>query len=268
MSATEADQNRGAALARDRQADFKSAVVLDRKTKYGLQTGVGARAAEDHFAEKGVVMQMKPFVRSLSLGTAAIAFLATGTAWALPPTHTAQSSQQMSSSWLTGATARLDHTLDAKDAKQGMAVEAKLDHTVKTPDGTKLPAGTELRGTVASVQAADNGPSSISLRFDKAELKNGQTVPVKVTLIGAYPSNENQMSSYGQLDMAPAPRRVSPKAKYEQEAGTLSHIAMNSRVSGQNSATFLSKDGDVKLRAGTFLQLGIALQGGGMNSGA
>jgi hypothetical protein len=214
-------------------------------------------------------MHMKPFVRSLSLSAAAATFLAAGTAWAMPPTHTTQSSQQMSSAWLTGATARLDHTLDAKDAKPGMAVEAKLDHTVKTPDGTKLPGGTELRGTVASVQAPDNGgPSSISLRFDKAELKNGQTVPVKVTLVGAYPSNENQMSSYGQMDMGSAPRRVSPKAKYEQEAGTLSHIAMNSSVSGKNSATFLNKDGDVKLRAGTFLQLGIARQGSGMNPGA
>ena len=43
---------------------------------------------------------------------------------------------------------------------------------------------------------------------------------------------------------------------------------MTSRASGSNSATFTNKNGDVKLRAGTFLQVGIARQqNNGMSTG-
>lgn len=212
-------------------------------------------------------MRLKPYLRTLSLGAAA-SFLAAGAAWALPPGPATQSAQT-NASWLAGATARLDHAIDAKDAKQGEVVQAKLDHAVKTPDGTELPGGTELCGTVVAVQGPNNGgASSISVRFDKAELKDGSKVPVKVTVVGAYPSDENVLASYGQESMGEAPNRVSAKARYDQEPGTLSHIAMKSRVSGQNSATFSNQNGDVKLRAGTFLQVGIARQPNGMNSGA
>jgi hypothetical protein len=213
-------------------------------------------------------MRLKTFLRTLSLGATAGSFLVAGAAWALPASQPA-SSTETNASWLAGATARLDHGIDAKDARAGEAIEAKLDHAVKTPDGTELPGGTELRGTVASVQAPAAGSSaSITLRFDKAALKDGNTVPVKVTVIGAYPYDEGQLSVYGQESMAPAPTRVSAKARYDQKPGTLSHIAMNSRVSGENSATFINTNGDVKLRAGTFLQLGIARQPNGMDSGA
>ena len=212
-------------------------------------------------------MRFKSSLRGLSLGCA-IAFLATGAAWALPPNPPGNTADS-SASWLAGATARLDRAIDSQTAKQGDVVEAKLINTMKTPEGTALPAGTELHGTVAAVKASQNGgPSSISLRFDKADLKNGKSLPVRVTVIGAFPSDENQLSVDGQASMAPVEKHVSLKDRFDQEAGTLSHIAMHSRASGSNSATFSNKSGDVKLRAGTFLQVGIAQQhNGGMSTG-
>jgi len=160
---------------------------------------------------------------------------------------------------LAGATARLDHTLDTKTAKQGERVEAKLADTVKAANGTMLPRGTQLLGTITAVAPYQNdNPSRISLRFDQARMQNGKTLPVKVTVIGAYPGNENQLAIYDQQTMGSAPRHVPAQDQFTQQPGTLSHVTMTSRVSGHNSATFSDNKGDVKLEAGTFLQVGIA----------
>jgi len=211
-------------------------------------------------------MRFNLSLRNLSLGCA-LALLATGAAWAQPANPPANSAD-LSAGWLAGGTARLNGAIDSQSTKQGDVVEAKLIHAVKTPDGTELPAGTELHGTVSAVQASQSdGPSSISLRFDKAELRGGRMVPVKVTVIGAYPSNENQSAVYGQASMAPVQKHVLLRDRFDQEPGTLSHIAMKSRASGSNSVTFSNKKGDVKLRAGTFLQLGIAEQNTSMSTG-
>ncbi|MGB9031573.1 MAG: hypothetical protein WCC27_15740, partial [Acidobacteriaceae bacterium] len=84
-----------------------------------------------------------------------------------------------------------------------------------------------------------------------------KTVPVKVTVVGAYPSDANEGATYGNVAMGSAPHHVQGRDKFDQEPGLLSKVSMTSRVSGHNSATFSDKDGDVKLRAGTFLQVGI-----------
>lgn len=62
-------------------------------------------------------------------------------------------------------------------------------------------------------------------------------------------------------DLPPAPRHVNPQDKYTQQPGLLRHVEMTSAVQGQNSATFTDRDGNVKLRRGTYLQLGVAPQG-------
>ena len=203
-------------------------------------------------------MRLKSSVKTLTLVLATAAFAAAGAAWALPGNSSAETAQS-GHLWMAGGTARLDHKLDSQTAKVGEVVEARLDHTVKTADGMEIPGGTQLRGMVAAVQPSENGgAASISLRFDKAEMKDGKTIPVKVTVIGAYPNNENQLAIYGEESMGSAPKRVASQDKFDQEPGTLGHIAVVSRVSGHNSATFSNKGGDVKLQAGTFLQVGIA----------
>ncbi len=204
-------------------------------------------------------MRLTSSLKTFSLGVTTLAFLAAGAAWALPNDNGTEASM----SWLAGGTARLDHALDAKTAKPGQVVEAKLEGTVKTADGTELPRGTTLRGTVAAVHAPDNGQAaSISVLFDQAQLKDGKTLPVKVAIIGAYPNDEGQLGTYGGSTMPNAPERVPLADRFDQEPGTLSHIAMTSRASGSNSATFTNQKGDVKLEPGTFLQVGIAQRQG------
>lgn len=172
---------------------------------------------------------------------------------------------------LSGANVQLDHTLSTQTARKGQQVEAKLLTTVKTANGFDLARGTELWGTVNRVQPSENsGPSVLSVVFTAAQLKNGTKVPVKVTLLGAYPAREAEQAIYGNQMMGAAPKRVSGQQKIVQEPGLLNHISMQSAVQNSNSGTFRRNDGNLRLIAGTRFQVGIApaAQSGAMSSGA
>jgi hypothetical protein len=170
--------------------------------------------------------------------------------------------------------ATLDHTLSSQSAMEGQAVEARLNSSVEAANGIDLPKGTELMGKVDHVQASrDGGPARISVVFNTAELKNGKQIPIKATLLAAAPPN-NAGYGYSNMDtqpLGPAPKSVSSREKVVQEPGTLSHIAMHSSAQSNTSGTFIKKNGNFKLTAGTYLQLGIAPAMGssnGMTTGA
>lgn len=205
-------------------------------------------------------MRIPGLLRNLSLGLATATFAFAGAAFAQPAASTQSGAMQPAQHWhLVGATVRLDHALSTRNTRQGQMVEAKLNGSVKTAEGVDLPKGTELMGRVDRVQASQNGgPSMLSLVFTKAELKDGHTVPVKVTVVGAYPSDEAALAVNGDQTMGSAPQHVSSRARIDQEAGLLSHISMHSAVQSHNSARFEKKDGDFTLKAGTYLQVAIA----------
>ena len=82
------------------------------------------------------------------------------------------------------AQATLDSTLDAKKAKQGEPVTAKLEGSVQIPDAQALPKNTVLEGHVDQVQASEHKSDSLMVvTFDKAKLKDGQELPIKATII-------------------------------------------------------------------------------------
>lgn len=216
-------------------------------------------------------MRIPNLFRNLSLSLATASFAFAGAAIAQPPAPAQSGTMQPAQHWgLVGATVQLDHALSTRSARQGQIVEAKLNGSVRAEDGVDLPRGTALVGHVDRVEASQNGgPSMLSLVFTKAELKDGRTVPVKVTVIGAYPSNETALAINGNQTMGAAPRHVSSQERVDQESGLLSHVSMHSAVQSHASARFEKKDGDFTLKAGTFLQIGIAPRQGSttMNAG-
>jgi hypothetical protein len=165
---------------------------------------------------------------------------------------------------LVGVNARLQSPIDSDSVKQGEAITAKLDGTVTTSDGVRLERGTELLGTVANAMPSSNrGPASLSLVFTTAKLKDGKQIPVKVTLLAAYPASDAEDATYGDSVIAPPPRHVDPQATVVQEPGLLSNqVGMKSSVQGQDSGTFSKADGNFRLIAGTELQVGIAAASG------
>ena len=66
---------------------------------------------------------------------------------------------------------------------------AKLTSSVKTEGHTELPKGTILLGKVARCKTPNSSgkQSKISIVFNEARLSNGREVPIKATLLGAYP---------------------------------------------------------------------------------
>lgn len=186
-------------------------------------------------------MRFAASLKNLSLGLAIVSFLSAGAA-------SAQS--------LVGVNAKLDHTIDSKSAMVGQAVTAKLDGSVRTADGVDLPRGTELMGKVAEVKNSGSGPVSLSLLFTIARLKDGKTIPVKATLLAAYPEDEGD-GVYTQA-MGEAPAHVAADDSVDQEPGALRHVSMKSAVKDSDSGTFTSTRGNFRLTAGTYFQFGIA----------
>lgn len=87
-------------------------------------------------------------------------------------------------------TGELTNKLDSSSARQGDPVVLKTKETVKTPDGTDIPKGSKLVGHVTNVQARGDGKenSQITLQFDRAELKTGQSLPIESVLESVSPS--------------------------------------------------------------------------------
>jgi hypothetical protein len=83
--------------------------------------------------------------------------------------------------------ATLETTLDAKKAKPGEAVRARLEQDVPIPDGPTLPKNTILEGHVDQVQASEHhSSSSLVVTFDQAKLSSGETLAVKVTVLSIF----------------------------------------------------------------------------------
>jgi hypothetical protein len=85
---------------------------------------------------------------------------------------------------LVRAKAELNKTIDAKKAKQGDPVTAKLVADVQAPGAQPLPKNTVLEGHVDQVTASEHkSDSTMVVTFDKAKLKDGQEVPIKATIL-------------------------------------------------------------------------------------
>ena len=84
----------------------------------------------------------------------------------------------------------LEGKLDSKTAKVGDRVALKTTDKMQTSDGTLIPRGARLVGHVTEVQAYDeqHGPARIAIAFDRAELKNGQSLAVHTLILGVAPS--------------------------------------------------------------------------------
>ena len=194
-------------------------------------------------------MQFSFSVKNVSLGLAIVAMSAA-----------AASAQSLS-----GVNTKLLTPLDSQTAKVGQQVAVKLNDSVKITSGETLPKGTQLVGSVSEVKAADgSNPASVTVVFNSAELKGGKKVPVKATLLAAYPANGGD----GQDVLGAAPSQVAPKYTVDQEPGALPGVTLKSAVENPDSGTFSKQKGNFKLGAGSFLQLAVGPASGNGNTSA
>jgi hypothetical protein len=149
---------------------------------------------------------------------------------------------------LVAANAELVTRIDAKTAKSGDIVTAKLTSPVHLPGGTELKRNTLLTGHIDQVQPAVNkGVSTVVLTFDKAQPKDGQAIAIKSTIVGIYP---------GGTDLV-APD-LSPQMKIEEAPASAHGYGLTSDAQGSTSGVLKADGKDVRVANGTELQFAVA----------
>jgi hypothetical protein len=118
-----------------------------------------------------------------------------------PTTPSAQEGAQANSSPTAAATpvemrpvnGELVGKLDSKSAKAGDSVVVKTTQAVKTAEGTEIPKGSKLMGEVTTVKPHSQGNENgeLTVRFDHAELKGGQSVPIQSVIRSVAPSESD-----------------------------------------------------------------------------
>lgn len=157
------------------------------------------------------------------------------------------------------ARAALERSLEADRVSQGVQFRAKLSRKVQLDNGPELPSGTLLLGRVATDDMNVSGTSKLALRFTTAVLKDGQTVPIKATIVGVYPpqsmtANGNPVAPGDQV-----PNSWNDGTLQVDQIGALSGVDLHSRIASRNSGVLVSSTKDnVKLAAGTEFALAIA----------
>lgn len=204
-----------------------------------------------------------------------LAIAATCTLLSLPvlaqtsPSDQSQASAGVASSESAGAlhlvpaSALLLDTLDAKKLQPGASFTARLNTKVHLANGTELPAGTVLQGTVTSDDMNLQGTSKLALQFTTAQLKNGQSVPIKAAIVGLYSNDGLDDDAYnGWADWTKQTVGV-------EQLDVLSGVDLHSKIDSQNSGVFVTtRKDDVKLGRGSNFSLAIAAEPGAQTNPA
>jgi hypothetical protein len=203
---------------------------------FGDSSGGAARLANDSYRS---LPYMTAIAKYFGIPSAVLALAVSAAAKDIPQSTTDHQA-------LSPAIAELQSNLDAKTAKVGDVVTAKLTEGVQVA-GVELRRNTLLIGHVVEVEPSENnGASKIILTFDKAQPKNGQPIAVKATIVGIFPNG-----------FTVALPDLNPTLKVQQESSDVHGSSLTSDVQSDNSGV-LSGKRNVHLPQGTEFQLALA----------
>lgn len=162
--------------------------------------------------------------------------------------------------------ATLEKTLDAKKAKAGDPVSAKVSTAAQLSDGTKVPIGSVLTGHIDSVTPSEKKSDSIvTLTFDKLEIRNGNQIDVKATLVSAMTTAPS--GSGGPYDAGLARQGAAPNANSNAQNNTggigpphpIDGLTVTGSPHDASSGTLTQSKGNVHLSSGVDLVFSVAL---------
>jgi hypothetical protein len=110
---------------------------------------------------------------------------------------------------------KLVNKLDSKTAKTGDDVVVQTESSVKTADGTEIPKGSKVVGHVVAVHPSAGQNSQVVLQFDRAELKDGKSMPIHSEIASVAPANGDSSESAAE----PMPGATSAPAGMPGAAG-------------------------------------------------
>ncbi len=203
---------------------------------------------------------MKFPTAALSVTTLSLAMLAPalGQAQTQSPQDT-QSSGVNEAQHMVPARALLTHALDANSVHTGDQFRATLSDKVHLNNGVELRRGDALLGNVVDDDMNTVGRSRLALRITEAVLKNGQTIPVKATIVSLYTPDQLSNDSFNAPEELP--NRWNDGTLKVDQIGVLHDVDLHSSISSSNSGVFVStQKNDVKIPGGSELALAIAAQ--------
>ena len=165
---------------------FSSIPFMAQQASTSLQQNAAAGSRINQSANAGAVVQVRPGAAQLNSSAAPATSATTGS---LGTARASTSANAVSTAQMTTVSGELQGKLDTKTAKPGQTVVIKTTEKVTTPNGTVIPKGSKLVGHVTEVQAHDSAhaESQLGIQFDRAELKNGQSVNIRSTIQSVEP---------------------------------------------------------------------------------
>jgi hypothetical protein len=99
-------------------------------------------------------------------------------------------SPEVSTPQLQPVAAELENKLDTKDAKTGDSVVVKTTQATTIGNGMEIPKGSEIKGHIVDVasKSAGGDNSRLTIQFDQAQLKDGQSVPIRSVIQSVAPA--------------------------------------------------------------------------------
>jgi hypothetical protein len=193
---------------------------------------------------------------------------ATPSSSASEPADTKSTATQVPAADMRPVDGKLVTKLDTKTAKTGDDIVVQTESSVKTADGTEIPKGSKLVGHVLAVHPSAGENSQVVLRFDRAELKGGKTLPIQseiesVSAAGSdeSASNAGAMPPMREPSAAANPAGGSSSASSASAAGETTPntpAPANTRQPGTSAAsaassspaagTIVSRNGNIAIR--------------------
>ena len=200
---------------------------------------------------------------ALSIATAAFTLLLAqfAPAQAAPSKDNSSAAMQQARE-MVPALVSLAQPIDASKMQQGDQVKATLNGKVQLKNGTELPSGTEITGQVSVDQMQNDGTYRLALVFSNAQLKNGTVIPIKATIMRVYPPVGYHPVGDALYYAYANTHYWTDRTVQVDQPDALKGVALQSRIAGDNSGAFVSKQKDeIRLSTDTLLDLAIAAQG-------
>lgn len=171
----------------------------------------------------------------------------------LQPRNAAAQDSASTSVKMVPAVASLSTTLDSKKAQAGQAFSASLEGKVRLANGTELPSGSQLEGTVVAGGGAD--AKSLSLKFVKAKVKGGKEIPITAIIVNVTPSDGAGLPP----DAMPLSTALASGSAHQVDrVDVMKGVDLHSHLDGDGSSVFVATNKkDVKLGSTTYLSLAI-----------
>lgn len=168
-------------------------------------------------------------------------------AQAVPVPSTANA-PEVANPQLRPVTGELEKKLDTKDAKAGDPVVVKTTENATISNGLVIPKGSRIMGHVTTVQphSDTNKNSQVTLQFDQAELKGGQTVPIASVLENVAPAEIN-VHPTDTLNSQPS----APMSASGGTAGVPSATTAGSATAGASASAPTTASGTPSVSPGT-----------------